>query len=146
MTKTSHPLHQSRALHTGHALHTAHSHTHTHADSHSHSFDERVYAAVKQIPRGCVATYGQIAGMIGAPRAARYVGFALHRNPYEGIVPCHRVVFADGSLAPGFLFGGPDEQRKRLESEGVIFLPGIGPHGTARVDLKACRWDQDQIR
>lgn len=58
MTKTSHPLHQSRALHTGHALHTAHSHTHTHADSHSHSFDERVYAAVKQIPRGCVATYG----------------------------------------------------------------------------------------
>lgn len=106
------------------------------------SFDERVYAAVKQIPRGKVATYGQIARLIGAPRASRFVGFALHRNPYEGIVPCHRVVFADGSLAPGFLFGGPGEQRKRLECEGVTFLPGLGSHGTARVNLKACLWHE----
>lgn len=104
------------------------------------SFDERVYAVVRQIPRGKVATYGQIARLVGAPRMARFVGFALHRNPYEGVVPCHRVVFADGGLAPGFAFGGPGEQRKRLEQEGVTFCEGRGSHGTDRVDLSACQW------
>jgi methylated-DNA-protein-cysteine methyltransferase-like protein len=104
------------------------------------SFDERVYAVVRQIPRGKVASYGQIARLIGAPNMARFVGFALHRNPYEGVVPCHRVVFADGSLAPGFAFGGPGEQRRRLEDEGVTFLPGKGSRGTDRVDMKACDW------
>ncbi len=104
------------------------------------SFDERVYAVIRQIPRGKVATYGQIARLVGAPRMARFVGFALHRNPYEGEVPCHRVVFADGSLAPGFAFGGPGEQRRRLEREGVTFLDGTGSHGTDRVDLAVCQW------
>ena len=97
-------------------------------------FFERVYTMVEQIPRGMVATYGQIARLIGEPRRARYVGFALHANPRPGIVPCHRVVFADGSLCEGFAFGGIDVQRGLLEEEGVRFTP------TGQVDLAACRW------
>ena len=82
---------------------------------------EAVYEQVKRIPRGKVATYGQIARLAGFPGAARAVGFALHRNPQPGVIPCHRVVFKDGSCAPGFAFGGPDAQRGLLESEGVSF-------------------------
>ena len=82
---------------------------------------EAVYEQVKRIPRGKVATYGQIARLAGWPRASRAVGFALHRNPQPGVIPCHRVVFKDGSCAPGFAFGGPDVQRGLLESEGVAF-------------------------
>jgi methylated-DNA-protein-cysteine methyltransferase-like protein len=55
-----------------------------------------------------VASYGQVARMVGRPRNARFVGYALHVNPEPGIIPCHRVVFRDGSLAPGFAFGGED--------------------------------------
>lgn len=99
------------------------------------SFAERVYAAVRQIPKGNVATYGQIAAMIGAPRSARYVGFALHRNPYQGDVPCHRVVFRDGGLAPGFAFGGPDIQKDLLEKEGVVFSSKVSSHDLPCVDL-----------
>lgn len=97
-------------------------------------FFERVYTMVEQIPRGMVATYGQIARLIGEPRRARYVGFALHANPRPGIVPCHRVVFADGSLCEGFAFGGIDVQRGLLEEEGVRFTPA------GKVDLATCRW------
>ncbi|MCH5147811.1 MAG: MGMT family protein [Clostridiales bacterium] len=82
-------------------------------------FFERVYEEVKKIPRGKVATYGDIARAVGAPRCARQVGWALHCNPHFGIVPCHRVVFADGSLTPGFGFGGIDIQKDMLVSEGV---------------------------
>ena len=53
---------------------------------------ERVYAAVRLIPRGSVATYGQIARAIGNPRLSRVVGYALHVNPEPGVIPCHRVV------------------------------------------------------
>ena len=75
------------------------------------NFFQRVFDIVKQIPEGRVTTYGQIARMIGEPRKARYVGFAMHQSPgVAGGVPCHRVVFKDGSLAPGFAFGGPDAQ------------------------------------
>ena len=97
-------------------------------------FNESVYDIVRQIPCGRVTTYGHIARMIGRPRNARFVGFALHANPQPGIIPCHRVVFKDGSLAPGFAFGGEDEQRRLLEGEGVIFLPD------GRVDMNRCAW------
>lgn len=100
------------------------------------SFFQRVFALVRQIPEGRVTTYGQVARMIGEPRKARYVGFAVHQSPgVAGGVPCHRVVFKDGSLAPGFAFGGPDAQRILLENEGVTFLPD------GRVDMKACCWE-----
>lgn len=83
------------------------------------TFFDRVWQAARTIPKGNVATYGQVARMIGT-RDARRVGHALHANR-DSQVPCHRVVFADGSLAPGYAFGGPDQQRKKLESEGVKF-------------------------
>ena len=85
------------------------------------AFSERIYEVVKLIPCGRVMSYGQVARLAGNPRGARAVGFALHRNPQPGVIPCHRVVFRDGSLAPGFVFGGPDEQRRLLEAEGVGF-------------------------
>lgn len=97
-------------------------------------FFERVYDMTRQVPEGTVATYGQIAKLIGEPRKARYVGYALHVNPEPGAIPCHRIVFADGRLAEGFAFGGADVQRELLEAEGVTFLPD------GRVDLRACRW------
>lgn len=83
------------------------------------SFFENVYEAVQLIPRGKVATYGQIARMIGAPRSSRAVGYALHANPRPGVIPCHRVVSREGRLAPAFAFGGPEIQAQLLESEGV---------------------------
>lgn len=64
-------------------------------------------------------TYGQVAEVIGT-RDARRVGHALHANR-DPKVPCHRVVNKDGRLAPGYAFGGPDEQRNRLLAEGVKF-------------------------
>lgn len=88
-------------------------------------YANRVFGVVRHIPRGKVATYGQVARLIGAPRTARYVGYALHANPEpgtdEGCIPCHRVVFKDGRMATGFAFGGPDEQRQMLAAEGVAF-------------------------
>lgn len=99
-------------------------------------FFERAYDVVRQIPRGRVATYGQIAAMMGEPRKARYVGFAMHASPgVAGGVPCHRVVFADGSLAPGFAFDGPGAQRAMLEEEGVAFTP------SGSVACRRCRWE-----
>ena len=88
-------------------------------------FTRRIYEVVKQIPKGCVASYGQVAQLAGNPRGARGVGFALHRN---------RVVFQDGSTCTGYAFGGPEVQRRLLEEEGVTFLPD------GRVDMAACRW------
>lgn len=82
-------------------------------------FFNAVYDAVKQIPSGKVATYGDIAKKIGAPRSARQVGWALHNNPRPIEIPCHRVVFADGRLSTSFAFGGEQVQRQLLESEGV---------------------------
>ena len=58
----------------------------------ANSFFERVYKLLKQIPKGKVVTYGQIAVMLGCPRMARQVGYALHVNPEPGIIPCHRVL------------------------------------------------------
>ena len=83
------------------------------------NFFNAVYEVVKQIPLGKVATYGDIAKAIGAPRSARQVGWALHNNPRPIEIPCHRVVFADGRLSASFAFGGQQVQRQLLESEGV---------------------------
>lgn len=98
------------------------------------NFYEAVYAAVQKIPHGRVASYGQIARMCGNPRAARAVGTALHHNPLPGVIPCHRVVNHAGRLAPGFAFGGTDEQKKLLEKEGVAVNPG------GHVDMKQYAW------
>ena len=85
------------------------------------NFFDRVYDAVKSIPEGKVASYGTIAKAAGNGRMARQVGWALHVNPAPGEIPCHRVVFKDGSLSLAFAFGGENAQRKLLEKEGVKF-------------------------
>ena len=99
----------------------------------SGTFFQRVYAAVKNIPKGKVSTYGRIADMIGT-RDARRVGHALHANT-DLSCPCHRVVFADGRLAPGYAFGGAMEQKKKLQREGVLFTRD------GRVDVDHCLYD-----
>lgn len=117
------------------------------------TFSEKVYDAVTRIPSGRVATYGQIAEIIGCPGGARAVGNALHVNPYaprdeyssEGplvghdVVPCHRVVAADGSLAAHFGCGGPSVQYARLQAEGVAFcVMDNSVSAVPRVDLARC--------
>lgn len=98
-------------------------------------FFEKVYEAVKQIPVGKVATYGQIARLCGNKRMSRQVGWALHVNPEPYVVPCHRVVNRLGRLAPAFAFGGIDVQKQLLVSEGVTFVDD------ATVDLSKHLWE-----
>lgn len=83
---------------------------------------EKVYEAVKLIPRGSVATYGQIAAAIGNKRLSRVVGYALHANPEPGVIPCHRVVKRDGAVSSAFAFGGANRQVELLRDEGVAFI------------------------
>lgn len=84
------------------------------------NFFARVYEVVRKIPSGKVATYKLIADILDT-RDYRRVGHALHANPDGDHTPCHRVVFSDGRLAPGYAFGGSNEQRRRLEQEGIVF-------------------------
>ena len=100
------------------------------------SFFAAVYDIVKQIPPGKVATYGQIARLAGNPRMARQVGWALHGNPDESHIPCHRVVNRFGGCSSAFAFGGDDVQRALLEGEGVAF------RADGCVDLEAHLWTQ----
>ena len=95
----------------------------------SDSPTKRIYEAVKKIPRGKVATYGQVAEMAGDKKMARAVGNALHKNPDPEGIPCYRVVNAKGGLAGEFAFGGEGAQRKLLEADGIAVVSG-------RVDLK----------
>lgn len=85
---------------------------------------KRIYEAVKEIPKGCVATYSQVAEMAGNKKMSRAVGNALHKNPDPDKIPCFRVVNSKGELAPEFAFGGADEQRKMLEAEGIEVRDG----------------------
>jgi len=98
------------------------------------NFFNRVYEIVSQIPEGKVATYGQIAAMLGSPRAARIVGEAMRRTPEYLDIPCHRVISKDGTMAPGYAFGGEGKQREMLEKEGVIFKEN------GCVDMQRCLW------
>lgn len=82
---------------------------------------EKIYELVKTIPKGRVATYGQVAALAGNPRLARVVGFALHNNPDTSAIPCHRVVNREGKVAKSFAFGGGEIQRQLLEAEGIVF-------------------------
>ena len=80
---------------------------------------KRIYEAVKKIPKGCVATYGQVAAMAGEPKMARAVGNALHKNPDPDHIPCYRVVNSKGELSGAFAFGGSNEQANRLRADGI---------------------------
>ncbi len=85
---------------------------------------------VEEIPAGKVASYGQLARLIGREGNARWVGWVLHHSGRYGKYPCHRVVSAAGRLVPGW-----PEQRALLEEESVVFLPN------GRVNMKICSWD-----
>lgn len=98
-------------------------------------FSDRVFEAVRKIPRGKVSTYGQIARLVGSPRSARYVGWDLRGNSEPVAIPCHRVVFKDGRLAEAYAFGGEGVQRELLESEGVTFAD------ENHVDMNVCLWN-----
>lgn len=78
---------------------------------------DQIYASVAKIPRGKVATYGQIAKISGV--SPRYVGYLLHRNPDPEKIPCHRVINSQGQLAKNYAFGGERGQQERLKEEGV---------------------------
>lgn len=80
---------------------------------------EKIYAQVKRIPRGRVATYGQIALYAGNPRWARVVGYALHANPDPEQIPCFRVVNREGRVSRAFAFGGENMQIMLLRADGV---------------------------
>jgi methylated-DNA-protein-cysteine methyltransferase related protein len=94
---------------------------------------ELIYEQVKKIPRGRVATYGQIALLAGNYRWSQVVGYALHVNPDPKNIPCHRVVKKDGSLSKAFAFGGINKQRELLMGEGVIFIDN------EHVDMEECK-------
>ena len=85
---------------------------------------KRIYEAVKKIPKGHVATYGQIAEMAGNPRMSRAVGNALHKNPDPLHIPCFRVVNSKGELAGAFAFGGEKAQEELLRADGVEVVDG----------------------
>lgn len=89
-----------------------------------------ILSVVEEIPEGCVATYGQIARLIGRDKNARLVGKVLSMSEYYGTYPCHRVVNYAGRLVPGFR-----EQGSLLRNENV---PMKDPN---HADLKLCRWD-----
>ena len=107
--------------------------THRETEPAGASFRERVYALLHEIPHGKVVTYGELARAVGNPGAARAVGGALHRNPDPDGIPCFRVVDSAGRLAVHFAFGGIEEQKRRLEADGI---PVFG----LRVDLRRYGW------
>ena len=99
------------------------------------SFPRQVYGIVRRVPRGRVITYGAIASVLGDPRKARQVGWAMAATPVDKPkIPAHRVINARGELSGGPAFGGYAVQRGLLEAEGVVF------ERDGRVDLERYLW------
>ena len=98
------------------------------------NFYEAVYRLVRRIPRGRVMTYGQIATILGAPRAARAVGYAMRACSASSPVPWQRVINRTGGISSRGRVEGAMLQRELLENEGVIF------DEEERCDLDAYRW------
>ena len=97
----------------------------------------KIYAVVRRIPAGRVATYGQVASVAGLPGHARQVGYALHALPEGSDVPWQRVINAKGEVSPRATPGWDGYQRQLLEEEGVTF------DARGRVSLERWRWDPD---
>ena len=104
------------------------------ATAHSESSYERIYAVVRRIPRGRVATYGQVARLADFPRHARLVGYALHALPGDSAVPWQRVINAKGEVSPRAIPGWEGLQVRLLEREGVYF------DARGRVSLPRYQW------
>lgn len=99
---------------------------------------ERIYDVVRQIPKGRVASYGQVAALAGNRRWARVVGYALHVNPDPEKIPCYRVVTKEGCVSSAFAFGGSNRQVELLKADGVAFIDG-------HVDMEKYQWDTPWI-
>ena len=102
-------------------------------DQKKHNSYELIYQVVRQIPRGTVATYGQVAALAGNKRWARVVGYALHVNPDPDGIPCYRVVNREGRVSDAFAFGGGNRQIQLLEADGIPCPGGY-------VDLEKYQW------
>lgn len=102
------------------------------------SFRTTVYEIVKQIPKGKVATYGQIAKLAGNPKAARAVGMYMRTNPDIPNIPCHRVVASDGKLTGYSAKDGVKTKKDMLMEEGVVFI-------NDRVNLIVSKWNPEQL-
>ncbi|MDO4546125.1 MAG: MGMT family protein [Bacillota bacterium] len=89
-----------------------------------------ILSVVEEIPEGCVATYGQIAQLIGRPKNSRLVGKVLSMAEYYGEYPCHRVVNHAGRLVPGW-----------VEQEELLLREGVAVKEDRHVDLKRYQWD-----
>jgi len=100
---------------------------------------ELIWSIVQQIPRGRVATYGQVAELAGLDGHARQVGYALHNLPSSSAVPWHRVINAKGEISPRSAGDSHELQRMLLEAEGVV----IDPRG--RIELTRYRWNRKSI-
>jgi len=96
-------------------------------------FKNKVYQLTRLIPKGKVATYGQLAKLSGKPKAARAVGVFMKNNPDAPIVPCHRVVASDGKLTGYSGIGGITQKKKMLIAEGVFFKGN-------KIDLLRSQW------
>lgn len=96
---------------------------------------EKIYEVLKRIPRGKVATYGQIAEYAGNMTWTRAIPYALHANPDPEKIPCHRVVNRFGELCTPYVFGGAEYQARLLRSEGVEVSEDN------KVDLSVYLWD-----
>ena len=97
-------------------------------------FFEHVWDVVKQVPMGKVVSYGQIAALLGSPRAARTVGWALHSTPEDLDIPWHRVINSKGRISFDCCGHDPNIQQLLLEKEGVVF------DERGYVDLKIYQW------
>ena len=98
--------------------------------------NERIWATIRDIPQGCVASYGQIAEIAGVPRGARQVGYALRHLPNGHDVPWYRVIRSSGKIAFEKGSDAFNEQAKRLMMEDVAILEG-------RIDMQKYRWQPD---
>ena len=97
------------------------------------NFTERVYDCIRRIPMGKVATYQQVAILVGSPHAARAVGMCMKKNPDAPRTPCHRVIASDGSLTGYSAGNGITTKRNMLLKEGVVFKGN-------KVDLTMSLW------
>ncbi len=97
------------------------------------NFKEKIYKICNSIPKGKVATYGQLARLVGKPKTSRAVGVFMKNNPDAPMVPCHRVVASDGKLTGYSGVGGIAQKKKMLISEGVSFK-------NDKVNLSVSRW------
>lgn len=107
-------------------------------DTKTSSFCQEIYDVCSQIPQGKVATYGQLAKLVGKPKSARAVGMCMRKNPNVPVMPCHRVVASDGKLQGYSAGAGVFTKYQMLLDEGVKF-------NNDKVDLSQSQWQPEKV-